>query len=80
MSIELFVMINDSMTYQFRRHICDKKKSANNSLFFNLKKKKKKTYCHILIWGLSLLKAFGHGLNGLGLGPALKGRWILYPK
>ena len=25
-----------------------------------------------------MLKALGHGLNGLGLWPALKGRWILY--
>ena len=28
MSIELFVMINDSMTYQFIRHICDNKKKV----------------------------------------------------
>ena len=58
------------------------KKKVQVTHFFLLNKKK--TYNHILIWrpffvkGLSLLKALGHGLNGLGLWPALKGRWILY--
>ena len=56
MSIELFVMINDSMTYQFIRHICDNKKKVQiTHSFLILKKKKKKTYCPHLIWGISML-------------------------
>ena len=91
MSIKLLIVISNISIYKTYEIIKNKKvqvthffllkkkkKRENFSFFFF--KKKKKTYCHILIWGLSLLKAFGHGLNGLGLGPALKGRWILYPK